>query len=489
MKHDEAPHFIQGEWRSSSGDEFTSLDPATGEVIWRGPEATAREVEQALQAARKALPEWSEHSVEDRVRILEGFVDYLESHKETFARQLSEEVGKPFWESLTEVGAMKGKIRFSIEAYQKRRETIVAESNGVTSATRFKPHGVCAVLGPFNLPGHLPNAHIVPALIAGNTIVFKPSEKTPYCGRLLTEAWSAAGLPVGVFNMVQGKLEAGKALVESPKVDAVFFTGGFAGGLAISKACISNPGKIVALEMGGNNPLVVWEPCEIDAAVYHTLNSAFITSGQRCTCARRLILPTGAFGDRFLDRLVEVIGKLRIGPHTLSPEPFYGPVISAESALQLLAAQEELIGAGAESLLRMEASGKALVSPGILDVSQVKNRKDQEFFGPLLQVIRVPDFESAIEEANQTAYGLSSGLLCQNRQRYDQYFRHARAGIVNWNKPITGASGAQPFGGVGNSGNHRPSGYYAADYCSYPVASTESETLSLPEKLAPGVEW
>jgi len=496
MATDKAPLFINGQWIPASGEAFSSLNPATGETIWQGKAATSEEVTQAIAAARAALPEWSALPGVERAGRLVEFTKILEAEGERLAQALSEEVGKPYWESLTEIGAMKNKVHLSSFAHASRCSPKISEENGVTSATRFKPHGVAAVLGPFNLPGHLPNAHIVPALVSGNTVVFKASEKTPLCGRILTEFWEAAGLPAGVVNLIQGQLEPGKALVESPDVDAVFFTGGFAGGRAINQACAAHPGKIVALEMGGNNPLIVWEPCEIEPAIYHTLNSAFITSGQRCTCARRLILPTGDFGDRFLEQLIEKTGKLRIGPHDMDPEPFYGPMISAEAAAGLVKAQDELISAGAESLLKLElvkegpaAAGKALVTPGIIDVTSLNEREDAEFFGPLLQVIRVPDFEAAIAEANATAYGLSAGLLCLDRERYDHYYREARAGIINWNKPITGASGTQPFGGVGNSGNHRPSGYYAVDYCAYPVASTESESLSMPEKLAPGIVW
>ncbi|MEM1296198.1 MAG: aldehyde dehydrogenase family protein, partial [Verrucomicrobiota bacterium] len=212
--------------------------------------------------------------------------------------------------------------------------------------------------------------------------------------------------------------------------------------------------------------------------------------GQRCVCARRLILPRDAFGDAVLDRLIEVSSNLRIGPPNLDPEPFYGPVISTKAASGVLQARDHLLTLGAETLLNMtrESDDSTLLSPGILDVTALAELPDQEIFGPLLQVIRVPDFETAITEANQTAYGLSSGLLCEEQDRWENYFRHARAGIVNWNRPITGASGAQPFGGIGHSGNHRPSGYFAIDYCAFPVASTFGPSLDLPESLAPGIQ-
>lgn len=480
------PHLIGGEWRAGEGDTMSSHDPATGEVIWTGAAASTRDVDAAVRAARQAQPAWSAEP--DRARYLQNFAQCLEVRRDAFAHAISEDTGKPLWESYTEVDAMKGKVKFSLDACRDRRAVVETTAAGAVSATRFKPHGVTAVLGPFNLPGHLPNAHAVPALLAGNTVVFKPSELTPLVGRILATCWEQSGLPPGVFNMVQGARETGRALVEHPDVDGVYFTGGVEGGRAIARACVEQPGKIVALELGGNNPLIVWEPCEIQAAVYATVQSAFITAGQRCTCARRLIVPQGDFGDVFLQRLTQVAANLVQGPFTQKPEPFMGPLISARAADLMMGAQRQLIQQGAQAWLEMKQSG-SFVSAGILDVTAVPDREDREFFGPLLQVIRVPDFEMAIAEANRTRFGLSAGLLCHDRARWTQFYREARAGIVNWNRPITGASGAQPFGGIGDSGNHRPSGFYAADYCSYPVASTEAEALVLPEKLSPGIVW
>jgi succinylglutamic semialdehyde dehydrogenase len=255
------------------------------------------------------------------------------------------------------------------------------------------------------------------------------------------------------------------------------------------RALADHPEKILALEMGGNNPLIVHETSNVDAAVYHTIQSAYITAGQRCTAARRLIMPRGAAGDAFVDRLMEAVKKIRVGPFTAEPEPFMGPVVNDAAAAKLLAGQERLRSSGGRVLVEMRSSSPrpAMLSPGLIDVTSVKDRPDDEFFGPLLQLIRVEDFDAAITEANRTAYGLSAGLLSDSRALYDKFFRTIRAGVVNWNRPITGASGSLPFGGVGLSGNHRPSGYYAADYCSYPVASMETPKLDLPAKLPPGL--
>jgi succinylglutamic semialdehyde dehydrogenase len=446
--------------------------------------SNAADIDRAVASARAALPLWIDH---DRISIINSFAEQLKKKRAEMAEAICQEIGKPRWEALTEVDAMINKVAVSIHAYQERRKPIITESAAGTTATRFKPHGVVAVFGPFNFPGHLPNGHIVPALIAGNTVVFKPSEFAPNVGRLMFDFWTAAALPDGVLNLVQGSGETGRHLAAHPDLDGLFFTGSATVGKSLRRALADHPDKILALEMGGNNPLIVDQVSDLTAAAYHTIQSAFITAGQRCTCARRLILPKG--NDEFLNRLLELIPKITVGPYTNTLEPFMGPVISDTAGQKLLAAQAELIKRGGKSLIEMRPiNGKSsMLCPGLIDVTNIPNRLDEEIFGPLLQLIRVDNFDAALQEANHTAYGLSAGLLSDSRELYDKFFRAIRAGIVNWNRPTTGASGNLPFGGVGLSGNHRPSGYYAADYCSFPVASMESARLELPAKLTPGI--
>jgi succinylglutamic semialdehyde dehydrogenase len=421
--------------------------------------------------------------------VLEAFAERLKASKAGLAELISTETGKPLWEADEEVGAMAGKVPLSIQAARERRSPAEFDLAGATAAVRFKPHGVVAVFGPFNFPGHLPNGHIVPALLAGNTVVFKPSELTPAVAQRTAELWQEAGLPAGALNLVQGARDTGAALASHPGVDGLYFTGSVAGGVSLHRAWADQPHKILALEMGGNNPLVVWDAADEDAAAYAIIQSAFITAGQRCSCARRLILPTGTAGDALLDRLVEMTTAIRVGPFRERPDPFMGPVINDQAAQRLLAGKRDLLSRGAVELVEMRPVGTrpAMLRPGIIDVTDVPDRPDEELFGPLLQVIRVGDFDAAIREANNTRFGLAAGLLSDDRSLYEQFYRRVRAGVVNWNRPTTGASGRLPFGGVGLSGNHRPSGYYAADYCSYPVASLEIGALSLPPKLTPGV--
>jgi succinylglutamic semialdehyde dehydrogenase len=482
--------YSAGRWEPGGGQTIRSVNPATGETVWEAPAVDRAQLDRAIAAARAALPSWIDTPIERRIELINAFAEQLKAHRAVIAEAISLEIGKPRWESLTEVDAMIGKVPVSMRAYQERRKPSVSELADGTTATRFKPHGVVAVFGPFNFPGHLPNGHIVPALLAGNTVVFKPSELAPLVAERTVELWDAAGLPAGVLNLVQGARDVGEALVAHRDIDGVFFTGSVAVGRAMRRALADHPEKILALEMGGNNPLIVHETSNLDAAVYHTIQSAYITAGQRCTAARRLIVPRGSAGDAFVDRFIDGVKKICVGSFTDQPEPFMGPVVNDAAAAKLLAGQERLRSSGGRVLVEMRSLGPrpAVLSPGSVDVTNIKDLPDAEFFGPLLQLIRVDDFDVAIAEANRTAYGLSAGLLSDNRALYERFYLAIRAGVVNWNRPITGASGSLPFGGVGLSGNHRPSGYYAADYCSYPVASMETPKLEMPAKLPPGLE-
>ncbi|WP_300657362.1 succinylglutamate-semialdehyde dehydrogenase [Pseudomonas sp.] len=482
-------HYIAGSWQLGQGEALESLNPVTQAVVWRGQAASAAQVEAAVQAARAAFPGWAAYSLDGRIAVLERFAVALKAHADELAQAIGEETGKPLWESATEVTSMANKVAISIQSYRERTGEKSGPLGDATAVLRHKPHGVVAVFGPYNFPGHLPNGHIVPALLAGNCVLFKPSELTPKVAELTLKCWIEAGLPAGVLNLLQGARETGVALAGNPGIDGLFFTGSSRTGNLLHSQFAGRPDKILALEMGGNNPLIVDQVADVDAAVYTIVQSAFISAGQRCTCARRLLVPLGEWGDALLTRLVQVAGQLKVGRYDEQPAPFMGSVISLAAAEHLLQAQQQLLGKGATALLAMTQPlpGAALLTPGIIDVTAVAERADEEFFGPLLQVIRYADFEGAIAEANNTQFGLAAGLLSDSSARYKQFWLHSRAGIVNWNKQLTGAASTAPFGGIGASGNHRASAYYAADYCAYPVASLECESLSLPATLTPGV--
>ncbi len=484
-----ANNFIGGNWLQGGGTTFTSRNPVTQEIVWQGNAADAADVTSALSAAREAFPAWSLAPLETRLQIVRQFAVTLGQQQAAMAQIIGRETGKPLWEAVTEVATMIAKVDISIKAYHERTGEKTSAIADAQVVLRHRPHGVVAIFGPYNFPGHLPNGHIVPALIAGNTVVFKPSELSPAVAEFTVKIWQQAGLPDGVLNMVQGARETGVALANHAQIDGLFFTGSSATGHAIHQTFGGQPGKILALEMGGVNPLIVSEINDIDATVHHIVQSAYISAGQRCTCARRLYVAQGEAGDALLNRLIEVAGNLRVGSFDADPPPFMGAVISIDAAQKLLAAQQKLIARGAAVRLEMKLiqPGSAMLSAGLIDVTGIGDLPDEENFGPLLQLIRYQTLDGAIKHANQSRYGLAAGLLSVNRDEYSYFERHIRAGIVNWNRPLTGASSASPFGGIGASGNHRASAYYAADYCAYPQASLESETITLPAKLPPGL--
>jgi len=485
-------HFINGQWVEGLGHAINSIDPAKNVVIWSAKSASSTQVNDAVVAARQAFPTWSLMTVNERLVIIKKFAELLGEHKTELANIIAKETGKPQWETVTEVGAMIGKIAISEKAYHERTGTVENAMPQGQAIIRHKPHGVVAVFGPYNFPGHLPNGHIIPALIAGNTVVFKPSDLTPMVAEFSVQLWQKAGLPNGVLNLIQGQVETGKALASHANIDGLFFTGSSRTGKILHEQFAGHPGKILALEMGGNNPLIVKDVADIDAAVHDIVQSAFVTSGQRCTCARRLFIQDNPQGDVLLTRLLEVTKNIQVGHYDAEEQPFMGAMISAAAAAGMLSAQQQLLDLGATSLLALEHTDKltGFVTPGIIDVTAIATvMPDEEHFGPLLKVIRYHDFDEAITHANNTRFGLSAGLLSDSKADYDYFLARIRAGIVNWNRPITGASSAAPFGGIGESGNHRASAYYAADYCAYPVASVELDVVTLPSSLSPGLTF
>ncbi|MCF7501135.1 MULTISPECIES: succinylglutamate-semialdehyde dehydrogenase [unclassified Pseudoalteromonas] len=484
-----AAQFINGQWQAGLGHAFQSVNPANNDVIWQANTATAEQVDSAVSAAREAFYSWADKSFAARLAIVKTFAETLKEHSEELAVAIAQETGKPLWETRTEAGAMVGKIAISEKAFLERTGDVENPMPQGRAMIRHKPHGVVAVFGPYNFPGHLPNGHIVPALLAGNTVVFKPSELTPAVAELTLKLWQKAGLPAGVINLVQGEVETGKALASHKGIDGLFFTGSSRTGHILHEQFAGQPGKILALEMGGNNPLIVTDVADTKAAIHDIIQSAFISTGQRCTCARKLFLPAGEQGDAILAGLIKATKAIKVGDYDAEDQPFMGSMISAAAAAGMAAAQQQLVELGAEVLVELtHKENTGFVTPGILECTNVANFPDEEHFGPLLKVFRFTDFDAAIDKANDTSFGLSAGLLSDSAADYDHFLRRIRAGIVNWNRPITGASSAAPFGGIGASGNHRASAYYAADYCAYPVASVELEKVAMPATLSPGLK-
>ena len=454
--------------------EFVSTDPCTGTVLWQG---ASGDVGAAVARAREALPGWALASQGDRIAVVRAFKAVVQDRAEAFSRLIASETGKPLWETKTEVASVAAKVDISIQAQAERAGSRTGEVGGVRQVLRHKPHGVLAVLGPYNFPAHLPNGHIVPALLAGNSIVFKPSELTPAVADFMADCWAAAGLPGGVLNIVHGGSDTGRDLAAAD-IDGLLFTGSAPVGAALARQFAATPGKILALEMGGNNPLIVWDaaPGMLDAVAALVVQSAYLSAGQRCTCARRLIVRDGDEGP-LLDRVTALIDRIIIGAPFDEPQPFIGPVIANRAADGLVAGAEALVARGARVIRRLDRlrPDRPFLTPGLFDVTGLSGLADAELFGPFLQMTRVADWDAAIAAANATRFGLSAGLIGGDAALYDRFWAAARAGVVNWNRPTNGAASNAPFGGIGLSGNHRPSAYYAADYSAWPVASLEAD--------------
>jgi succinylglutamic semialdehyde dehydrogenase len=454
--------------------EIISTEPATGAVLWKGP---AGDVDAELAHARAAWPDWAARPLTVRVERVRRFTNVVRARAEELADLIARETGKPLWEARLEVEAVTARVEQAITAYAERSaQRKLDGALGARSAVRHKPHGVLGVITPYTSPAAIPNGHIVPALIAGNTVVLKPSEHSVATARFLVDCYVAAGIPDGAVRLLVGNAEQGKALAAHPQLDGLLFTGSARAGLALHRLFAEAPHKLLALELGGNNPIVAWDLTDIYSAAALMVQSAFLSSGQRCTAARRLIVQDGAH-EPLLEQLLKITSRLIIGAPHDKPAPFAGAMIDNDAADAVQEQFLELLMKGGRPLKHMDrpVPDRPFLSPGIIDVTALANRPDAEIFGPVLQVVRVPDFAAALKEANATRYGLAAALIGGSPNLYDRFWANMRAGIVNWNRPTISDVPKAPIGGVGFSGNLRAGGYYAADNCAYPVVSSEVE--------------
>lgn len=472
-------------WKAGRGPRFTVIDPARQEAVFAADSADAAQVQSAVDSAARAGRDWAARPAEARAATMLAYAERLKARAADLAACITREMGKARWEADAEVQAMIGKVALSIRAREARAGARVEDAAFGRVALDHRPWGVMAVLGPFNFPGHLPNGHIVPALLAGNAVVFKPSERAPGAALHMAAAFEEAGLPPGVLNLVLGGRETGEALLDARGVNGVLFTGSAHAGTSIHARFAGRPDVILALEMGGNNPLIVTEPADPEAAADIIVHSAFITTGQRCSCARRLFLPAGGFGDRVLAAVADRVAAMRVAPGDDPEAPFIGPLVDAAQARRMQDEERAWIAQGGRAVVaaRYGDPGPAFVRPGLVDMSAAVPPGDAELFAPCLQLWRVRDLDEAVARANDTRFGLSAGVVTDDADLWQALEPRLRAGLVNWNRPTTGAASSLPFGGPGLSGNGRPSAWYAADYCAWPVARQEApraERLSAP---------
>ncbi|MEZ6134519.1 MAG: succinylglutamate-semialdehyde dehydrogenase [Pirellulaceae bacterium] len=487
----EGMNLINGDWVAGEADQWQRVSPANESVVWSGQWASVTQGLSAVGAARQAFPNWAELALNDRIDICRHFANIVTQRKEELALLIAVETGKPLWEARTEVAAAIAKVDNSIDALMKRRWTTTQETDEFLAVTRYRPHGVMFVIGPFNFPAHIPGGQIIPALLAGNCVVFKPSEHAAAVGQWLCQAWLAAGIPSGVINLVHAGAEVSQAIVADDDVDGVLFTGSHRVGLSLHRALAGKPEKVLALEMGGNNALVVHDTNDIRSAAITTILSAYLTSGQRCTCARRLIVTGESAYQQLLQQLQEFIPQIRYGLPLDEEQPFMGPLVHPQAAEQILAAQAELKLAGGEVIVesRLDSRSPSLIGPSLVALGSEQQMADGEHFGPLLTIQQAESLDHAIALAGETKFGLAAGFIGNRVEDFHYFLHRVRAGVINWNRQTTGASGKLPFGGVGWSGNHHPCGYFAADLCSYPIASLESHDLNEATKAVPGLKF
>jgi succinylglutamic semialdehyde dehydrogenase len=479
-------NFIGGAWQKAgeASGRLVSKNPAKlAEIVWED-DVSVRAVDQAVMAANGAFKAWRKTPLDERAALLLRFKAEIDKAAGALAQAIAQEAGKALWEAKTEIAALKGKIDITLS---DARPEIERKRLDATSLITHHPHGVMAVLGPFNFPLSLSHGHIVPALLSGNTVVLKPSELTPAVAQLYAELLQAAGVPSGVFNLVQGGGDVGGALAQHRDVRGVLFTGSYEVGRAITLANIDQPQKILALEMGGKNASVVFADSSEPLARFETIFSAFVTTGQRCTATSRLIVVDDGQGffDRYTQAFVATASKLVVGD-PFGTLTFMGPLVAEKSVLKFEHATKALDAAG-KTLLASKRDGNFVTPHVVLAEDARAPAFAEEIFGPSVAIYRARDEEHAIQLMNDTPFGLALSVFTADEQRFERCLSESRAGIVNWNKGTVGATGKLPFGGVGKSGNYRPAGNYSVRYCTYPVATVSGSAPPSPDQLPPGL--
>jgi succinylglutamic semialdehyde dehydrogenase len=470
--------YIDGDFRTCASDadgELRIASPADASDLTAIHPYSRSALHAALAAARRAFPSWRRLPIDERAELLKRYQGRLREHRAALAEVIAREVGKPLWEANSEVDAMIGKLDIALGEGRAITENRVLRD--LPGEIRQRPLGVIAVIGPFNFPGHLPNGQIVPALLLGNSVVHKPSEKTPSIATWMARCFQEAGFPAGVFNVVQGPGAFGAELATHPEVDGLMFTGSAAVGRRIVASQGEHFARLIALELGGKNASIALDDCELERTARAVAFSAYVTAGQRCTATSRLIV-TPAVAKPLIARIAEIARGLRVG-YPLDPAVFLGPMIAADARERLLAAQANARQHGFEPLVpggTCEVDGhQGHYARPALHVAQdpaarVAGYSDVELFAPDLAVYIARDFEHALALANAGWGGLTAAVFTASRAAFEHAADELRVGVLQWNRASAGASSRLPFGGIAESGNHRPAGIFAGAACVYPLA-------------------
>ncbi|MBI3615533.1 MAG: aldehyde dehydrogenase family protein [Candidatus Omnitrophica bacterium] len=488
-------NYIAGRFvRTSKGADLISEDPGdlldpVGSLVF-----STDPVDQAVAAAGQAFPKWMGQSLSKRIGLLRSFQRILAGRQEEFTRLIAKEAGKPLTESRREVERLIGKVDEMVNLGLKLiRPFSIETAPGVKGECRYRPLGVLAVIGPFNFPAHTPGSHIIPGLLTGNTIVFKPSEHTPFVGQRIAEILDEAGFPPGVFNLVQGDGGVGTRLVGHPKVAGVLFTGSTATGQAIKAVTLKEPQKCLALEMGGKNAALVLADADLELAAREIAVAAFSMAGQRCNATSRVVVDRRV-AKRFLEIFLKVANQVKVG-YPLEEGVLMGPLVSHDAVAKfqkyMKLAEEE----GYETLRVGKALGSwgkrrgYYVSPSVhLCERPAKNRsvhyRREEIFGPDAAVYLAKGNDEAVSINNEVPYGLITAVFTRNRKTFERLLPGIDTGMVNWNRGTIFSSGKLPFGGTKASGSFKPAGLFSPYYCTVPVAVLK-DTRPLNKRALP----
>ncbi len=453
----------------------------TSLLLWSTP-IDYKDVDKVIESANFGFKYWKRLSQQERNIYLKKYQDEVLKRKDEIAEAISYEMGKPLWESKTEVASVITKINVTIEdslprIQNKHFENIMPKTNG---HIYFKPLGPSLIIGPFNFPCHLANGQILSALVAGNSIIFKPSEKTCYSAQLLIECFKAAGFPEGVINLIQGDGEVARRLLKEKTIKGVFFTGSKEVGKKILDITHYDLSKLVSLELGGKNTTILHYDANFDHALQELLKSCFLTTGQRCT-STSIVAIHRSIHEKFIDKFHDMAKKIIIDhPVEYTKEPFMGPLVDQAAVDAYLLFMGMAKREGIQEIMRGKHLEKAkkgyYVTPSI-HLSEKWNNDSHflhsEIFGPNVTFIPYDTIDEAIKIANATEYGLAAAVFSKDPQIFQLCVEEIDSGLINFNRSTVGASAKLPFGGVKNSGNYRPAALTTVDACVYQMASLE----------------
>lgn len=462
-------HYVGGEWLDGSGDEvFESINPANKEVLATFRRGTAQDVERAIDAARNAFSDWRDLSYIDRAEYLWDVYNELRSRTDELGEIVSKESGKEISEGRADVVEAFHMVEWAAgNSRHPHGEVIPSEIASKDSYMHRKPKGVVGCITPWNFPVAIPFWHLAVTLVEGNTVVWKPAEQTPWCAQIVAEMFEDAGVPNGVFNLVQGYGDTGEAVVDSNDVDVVIFTGSAEVGQEVSSKVAGESGKTATCEMGGKNAVVVTDNADMDLAVHSAVMSSFKTTGQRCVSAERLIVHEDIY-DEFRDRFVEVAENVAVGD-PLSEDTFMGPLASEEQVKKFHSYNELAKEEGANVLVdREELPASEIpdgmedgywVGPFVYEITYDPSLRciHEEVFGPHVALIEYSGgIERAVDIHNDTPYGLSGSIVSEDYREINYFRDHAELGLAYANLPSIGAEVQLPFGGVKKSGKGFP---------------------------------